>query len=101
MGLTTAVGPAAAPRPPFDPILQERRLAERSCAIQKAYMDVLTDALKGSDDTLKKSEADRAARLEQINILTDTLKESEADRAARLEQINILTDALKESEADR
>jgi hypothetical protein len=46
-------------------------------------------------------EADRAARLEQINILTDNLSQSEADRDARLEQINVLTNALKESEADR
>ena len=47
---------------------------------------------------LQESEADRAARLEQINILTNTLKDSEADR---LERINILTNRLKESEADR
>jgi hypothetical protein len=45
MGVTTAVGPAAAPRPPFDPILQERRLAERSRTIQKAYMDHLSRLL--------------------------------------------------------
>jgi FkbM family methyltransferase len=50
---------------------------------------------------LKESEADRAARLEQINTLTKLLKESEADRAARLAQINTLTKLLKESEADR
>jgi hypothetical protein len=79
MGVITAVGPAAAPRPPFDPILQERRLAERSRTIQKAYMDHLSRPLK-------ELEADRAARLEQINILTDALKKSEADRAARADQ---------------
>ena len=45
MGVTTAVGPAAAPRPPFDPILQERRLAERSRTIQKDYMDHLSHLL--------------------------------------------------------
>jgi len=45
MGVTTAVGPAATPRPPFDPILQERRLAERSRTIQKAYMDHLSRLL--------------------------------------------------------
>jgi hypothetical protein len=50
---------------------------------------------------LQESEADRAARLEKINILTDALRELEADRAARLDQIKILTNALKESEADR
>jgi hypothetical protein len=47
---------------------------------------------------LKESEADRAARLDQINILTNALKESEVDRAGRLDQINILTNALKESD---
>jgi glycosyltransferase involved in cell wall biosynthesis len=50
---------------------------------------------------LKESEADRAARGEQIESLTLMLKESEADRAARGEQIESLTLMLKESEADR
>jgi hypothetical protein len=49
----------------------------------------------------RESEADRAARLEQITILTDLLEVSEADRAARLEKIKILTKVLKDVEADR
>jgi hypothetical protein len=44
---------------------------------------------------LKESEADRAARFNQIMELTTLLKESEADRAARLVLINELTDQLK------
>lgn len=44
MGVRTAC-PAATPRPPFDPILQERRLAERSRTIQKAYVDHLSRLL--------------------------------------------------------
>ena len=52
-------------------------------------------------DRLRESEADRAARLEQIHALTAALRESEADRAARLEQIHELTATLRESEADR
>ena len=47
------------------------------------------------------AEADRAARLEQVNRLTQLLREAEADRTARLEQINQLTQLLRESEADR
>ncbi len=47
------------------------------------------------------SEADRAARFEQIETLTAMLRESDADRAARLEQIETLTAMLRESEADR
>jgi ADP-heptose:LPS heptosyltransferase len=45
---------------------------------------------------LQESEADRAARLEQIHALTAMLKESEADRAARFDQILELTRLLSE-----
>jgi hypothetical protein len=47
---------------------------------------------------IKDSEADRAARLEQIHTLTALLNESETDRAARLEQIHAPTALLNESE---
>jgi len=50
---------------------------------------------------LQESEADRAARLEQIMTLTGMLKESEADRVARGEQIETLTGMLRESESGR
>jgi glycosyltransferase involved in cell wall biosynthesis len=50
---------------------------------------------------LRESEADRAARLDQIQQLTELLRESEADRAARLDQIQQLAELLRESEADR
>jgi SAM-dependent methyltransferase len=47
------------------------------------------------------SEADRAARLAQVEELTAQLRESEADRAARLAQVEELAAQLRESEADR
>ena len=50
---------------------------------------------------LQESEADRAARLANIDELTRLLQESEADRAARLATVNELTRLLQESEADR
>lgn len=45
--------------------------------------------------------SDRAARLEQIHILTEKLQESDADRAARLDQINTLTEWLKNSQGKK
>jgi O-antigen biosynthesis protein len=45
IGLKPAAGLSPAPRPPFDPILQERRLAERSRTIQKDYVDHLSGQL--------------------------------------------------------
>jgi len=72
---------------------------------RRIYERVLSKALRESFPAREKayqaSEADRAARLEQINRLADLLQESEADRAARLENINRLTELLQESEADR
>jgi SAM-dependent methyltransferase len=50
---------------------------------------------------LRESEADRAARLAQVEELTALLRESDADRAARLEQIHELSRLLRESETDR
>ncbi|WP_133716047.1 class I SAM-dependent methyltransferase [Methylocaldum gracile] len=49
------------------------------------------------DLRLRESEADRNARLGQINELTQLLQVSEKDRAARLDQINELTRLLHES----
>lgn len=45
IGLNPAVGLPSASRPPFDPILQERRLAEWSRTIQKDYVDHLSRQL--------------------------------------------------------
>ena len=50
---------------------------------------------------LSESDKDREARLDQILELTLLLKESEVDRAARLEQIQKLTELLRESDKDR
>lgn len=61
----------------------------------------MMQALLDIDSRLKESDADRAARLDQINTLTQLLKESETDRAARLTQIYILTQQLKKLEADK
>lgn len=65
-----------------------------------ALMDIY-ERLEKSQKLLFESEADRSARLDQINRLTATLKESEADRGARLVHMNQLTALLKESETDR
>jgi GT2 family glycosyltransferase len=81
--------------------LSADELRQRALERDKFKRSVLLARKRSLRGQLQESEADRAARLEQINILTNALKESEADRAARLEQINILTNALKESEADR
>jgi uncharacterized coiled-coil protein SlyX len=62
---------------------------------------VLSERHRALRTQLRELDADRAARLEKIDILTALLKESEADRAAQLEQINVLTTRLKDSEADR
>ena len=50
---------------------------------------------------LRESEADRAARGDQIASLTGMLCEAEADRAARGDQIVSLTGMLREAEKDR
>jgi SAM-dependent methyltransferase len=50
---------------------------------------------------LRESEADRAARLAQTVEATELLQKSDADRAARLAQVQELTRLLQESEADR
>lgn len=52
-------------------------------------------------DALATSEADRFARLEQINSLSAKLKEVESDREARAVQIETLTSMLEVSETDR
>jgi 2-polyprenyl-3-methyl-5-hydroxy-6-metoxy-1,4-benzoquinol methylase len=50
---------------------------------------------------LQESDADRAARLEQIIDLTQLLAVSESDRAARLDQINELTRLLRNSQSSK
>jgi SAM-dependent methyltransferase len=50
---------------------------------------------------LRESEGARATRLEDVRKLTALLRESDADRAARLEQIHELSRLLRESETDR
>jgi 2-polyprenyl-3-methyl-5-hydroxy-6-metoxy-1,4-benzoquinol methylase len=84
----------------------------------RALLDA-TEQRRSLEAALRKSEADRDARLEQVETLTAALRkseadrradadelgrllrESEADRAARLEQVEQLTGWLAESEADR
>ena len=79
----------------------------------------LSRQLRGVREDLALAEADRAARLAQVeerdrrlrdleaarvddvNKLTALLRESDADRAARLEQIHDLSRLLEESESDR
>jgi SAM-dependent methyltransferase len=50
---------------------------------------------------LREAEADRAARLGQVEELEGLLQEAEADRAARLGQVEELEALLREAEADR
>jgi SAM-dependent methyltransferase len=79
----------------------------------------LSRQLRGVREDLALAEADRAARLAQVEELTRLLQESDADRAARLarveerarrlrdleaarvDDVNKLTALLRESEADR
>ncbi|HYE37785.1 class I SAM-dependent methyltransferase [Methylocaldum sp.] len=68
----------------------------------------IVQALLDADDRatqlnrrLQESEADRAARLDQINELTRLLAISESDRAARLDQINELTRLLHNSQLSK
>jgi glycosyltransferase involved in cell wall biosynthesis len=73
--------------------------------VQAIFDPVLFRVLKrftpGLHRLWQSTEADRAARMEQIVELTRMLKEAEADRAARMEQIVELTWMHKEAEADR
>ena len=73
-----------------------RRNAESEAdrAARLAQVEELTGQLRESD-------ADRATRHVQVEELTAQLRESEADRAARLAQVQELTAQLRESEADR
>jgi hypothetical protein len=59
------------------------------------------DAVASLVSAFKESEADRTARLEQVQSLTASLEELERDRAARLEQVQSLTASLEELERDR
>jgi SAM-dependent methyltransferase len=52
-------------------------------------------------ELLRESEEDRKARLAQVVEMTELLRGSEADRAARLAQVEDLTRLLRESDADR
>ena len=58
-------------------------------------------ALLDTYQKLRESDADRAARLKQVETLTTLLKESDTDRTARLKQVEMLAALLKESEKDR
>ncbi len=87
-------------RPVSPPVGEAPGAAARLPLTFRAMLD-LSARLRETADSLAESEADRAARLEQVNELTRLLAESEADRAARLEQVNELTRLLAESEADR
>jgi len=64
-----------------------------------AFLD-LDDEKNRFRQKWQEAEADRAARLDQINTLTKLLQESEADRAARLEQIQELTAMVKSTQAE-
>jgi SAM-dependent methyltransferase len=61
----------------------------------------LSREMRGTREDLALAEADRAARLTQVEELTAQLRESEADRAARLAQVEELTAQGRGSEADR
>jgi len=71
----------------------------------KAYTSILLKALSQAlpilKEMLKKSEEDRAARLDVIKDLQDHLRASEEDRAARLDVLNDLQEHLRASEEDR
>ncbi len=61
----------------------------------------LSRQMRGTREDLALAEADRAARLTQVEELTAQLRESEADCAARLARVEELTAQGRESEADR
>jgi len=77
--------------------------ASTSWRMPAAFMALLDLSHEASDlrDELTAADADRTARLAQVNEVTRLLGESEADRAARLDQVQELTALLQESEADR
>ncbi len=83
--------------------VDRERLArlERALAESEADRAARLSNMNELERLLKESEADRAARLRNMNELERLLKESEADRAARLRNMNELERLLKESEADR
>jgi FkbM family methyltransferase len=94
----------------FDDFVLSQRLpqleAEKAHLIAELQASEADRAARGEQiqalmAMLKESECDRAARLEQIHELTSLLKESECDRAVRWEQIQTLTAMLKESDGDR
>ncbi len=60
----------------------------------------LVQALLDSTDSLKESELDRKARLDQIIELTNLLKESESDRTARLKVIEEQQDTIEEQQGN-
>jgi SAM-dependent methyltransferase len=61
----------------------------------------LSRQIRGTREDLALAEADRAARLAQVEELTAQLRDSEADRAARLAQVEELTRQLQELQAAR
>jgi chromosome segregation ATPase len=82
-------------------LLAELALVEEEDETARIRGEVDRERLARLERALAESEADRAARLNNMNELERLLKESEADRAARLRNMNELERLLKESEADR
>jgi hypothetical protein len=82
-------------------LLAELALVEEEDETARIRGEVDRERLARLERALAESEADRAARLRNMNELERLLKESEADRAARLRNMNELERLLKESEADR
>jgi glycosyltransferase involved in cell wall biosynthesis/SAM-dependent methyltransferase len=75
----------------------ERGLREQSASVVAQQARQLAELNR----LLLESEADRAARLENINRLQAIIDEVEADRAARLDNINRLQAAILDIEASR
>jgi hypothetical protein len=81
--------------------LAELALVEEEDEAARIRGEVDREHLARLERSLAECEADRAARLRNMNELERLLKESEADRAARLRNMNELERLLMESEADR
>jgi 2-polyprenyl-3-methyl-5-hydroxy-6-metoxy-1,4-benzoquinol methylase len=82
--------------------LRERELNLREeLSVSDADRQARLDQVNRLGSILEEVDKDRAARGEQIETLTAMLRHSEDDRAARAQQIDTLTAMVKESEADR
>jgi SAM-dependent methyltransferase len=69
-------------------------------AVFTALLD-LARQTSGLRDQLAAADADRTARLAQVEDMTRLLRESDTDREARLAQVADMTQLLRASEADR